>query len=179
MKISGYILILISLSELIIFIEIGSYIGSLNVILWIFLTIFIGIYLIKSKLRSIKFSLFNIRSIQDIQQQYTTDIYSLLAGILLIVPGFLTDTLGFFLLLPFIKPMISKYVKTDNKKADRNSLSELLDKNFHDEEIDKRSLSELRNKFDELNSMNWNNMTKAQKDLREKIVKKIQSSYNS
>ena len=32
MKISGYILILIPLSELIIFIEIGSYIGSLNVI---------------------------------------------------------------------------------------------------------------------------------------------------
>jgi len=70
-------------------------------------------------------------------------------------------------------------IQVDNKKADRNSLSELLDKNFHDEEIDKRSLSELRNKFDELNSINWNNLTKAQKDLREKIVKKIQSSYNS
>ena len=70
-------------------------------------------------------------------------------------------------------------IQVDNKKADRNSLSELLDKNFHDEEIDKRSLSELRNKFDELNSLNWNNMTKAQKDLREKLVKKIQSSYNS
>ena len=70
-------------------------------------------------------------------------------------------------------------IQVENKKADRNSLSELLDKNFHDEEIDKRSLSELRNKFDELNSLNWNNMTKAQKDLREKLVKKIQSSYNS
>lgn len=70
-------------------------------------------------------------------------------------------------------------IQVENKKADRNSLSELLDKNFHDEEIDKRSLSELRNKFDELNSMNWNDMTKAQKDLREKLVKKIQSSYNS
>ena len=67
-------------------------------------------------------------------------------------------------------------IQVDNKKADRNSLSELLDKNYHDEEIDKRSLSELRNKFDELNSLNWNNMTKAQKDLREKLVKKIQSS---
>ncbi len=135
MKISGYILILIPLSELIIFIEIGSYIGSLNVILWIFLTIFIGIYLIKSKLRSIKLSLFNIRSIQDIQQQYTTDIYSLLAGILLIVPGFLTDTLGFFLLLPFIRPMISKYVKTDNKKADRdNNKTNIIDGDYRDDE---------------------------------------------
>ena len=44
MKISRYILILIPLLELIAFIEIGSYIGSLNVILWIFLTIFIDIF---------------------------------------------------------------------------------------------------------------------------------------
>jgi UPF0716 protein FxsA len=130
MKISRYILILIPLLELIAFIEIGSYIGSLNVILWIFLTIFIGIYLIKSKL-----SLFNIRSIQDIQQQYTTDIYSLLAGILLIVPGFLTDTLGFFLLLPFFRPMISKYVKTDNKRADTNrNKSNIIDGDYRDDE---------------------------------------------
>ncbi|MGB2328694.1 MAG: hypothetical protein ACPH29_03420, partial [Gammaproteobacteria bacterium] len=57
--------------------------------------------------------------------------------------------------------------------------SELIDDDFRDELIDKRSLSELKNKFDELNSINWNYMTKAQKDLREKIVKKIQSSYNS
>ena len=70
-------------------------------------------------------------------------------------------------------------IQVDNKKTDKNSSSEFLDENFLDEQIDKRSLSELRNKFDELNSMNWNNMTKAQKDLREKLVKKIQSSQNS
>ena len=70
-------------------------------------------------------------------------------------------------------------IQVDNKKSNRDSSSELLDNNFHDEEIDKRSLSELRNKFDELNSLNWHTMTKAQKDLREKLVKKIQSSYNS
>ena len=70
-------------------------------------------------------------------------------------------------------------IEVDDRKADKNSSSEFLDENFLDEQIDKRSLSELRNKFDELNSMNWNNMTKAQKDLREKLVKKIQSSQNS
>jgi UPF0716 protein FxsA len=135
MKISKYILILIPLLELITFIEIGSYIGSLNVILWIFLTIFIGIYLIKSKLRSIKLSLFNIRSIQDMQQQYTTDIYSLLAGILLIVPGFLTDTLGFLLLLPFLRPMISKYVRTDDRRADTNrNKSNIIDGDYRDDD---------------------------------------------
>ena len=70
-------------------------------------------------------------------------------------------------------------IEVDDRKADRDSSSEILDENYLNEEIDKRSLSELSNKFDELNSMNWNNMTKAQKDLREKLVKKIQSSQNS
>ena len=80
-------------------------------------------------------SLFNIRSIQDIQQQYTTDIYSLLAGILLIVPGFLTDTLGFFLLLPFFRPMISKYVKTDKKRTDTDrNKSNIIDGDYRDDE---------------------------------------------
>lgn len=135
MKISGYILILIPLLELIIFIEIGSYIGSLNVILWIFLTIFFGVYLIKSKLRSIKLSLFNIRSLQDIHQQYTTDIYLILAGILLIVPGFLTDIVGLFLLFPFFRPMFSKYVKADNKRADTNrNKANIIDGDYRDDE---------------------------------------------
>ena len=56
--------------------------------------------------------------------------------------------------------------------------SELIDDDFRDELIDKRSLSELKNKFEELNSMNWNYMTKAQKDLREKLANMIEF-YNS
>ena len=62
----------------------------------------------------------------------------------------------------------------DLADVDQNSLSELIDDDFRDELIDKRSLSELKNKFEELNSMNWNYMTKAQKDLREKLANKIQ-----
>jgi UPF0716 protein FxsA len=69
------------------------------------------------------------------QQQYTTDIYSLLAGILLIVPGFLTDTLGFLLLLPFLRPMISKYVRTDDRRADTNrNKSNIIDGDYRDDD---------------------------------------------
>ena len=62
--------------------------------------------------------------------------------------------------------------------VNENTLSELIDDDFRDELIDKRSLSELKNKFEELNSMNWNYMTKAQKDLREKLANMIEF-YNS
>ena len=53
MKIPGYIFILLPIIELIIFIEVGSYIGSLNVIISIIFTIFLGYYLIKSKIKNI------------------------------------------------------------------------------------------------------------------------------
>jgi hypothetical protein len=62
----------------------------------------------------------------------------------------------------------------DIEDLDENSMTGLIDDDFRDELIDKRSLSELKKKFDELNSMNWNYMTKAQKDLREKLANKIQ-----
>jgi UPF0716 protein FxsA len=94
MKIPGYIFLLLPIVELIIFIEVGSYIGSFNIIISIIFTIFLGYYLIKSKIKNISFSMMSISNIQDMYQQYESSIYSFLAGVLLIVPGYLTDLIG-------------------------------------------------------------------------------------
>jgi UPF0716 protein FxsA len=135
MKIPGYILILFPVLELVIFIEVGSYIGSLNVILSIFFTIFLGIYLIKSRLRSIKLNLFDIRNLQDIDKQYSTNIYSLFAGVLLIIPGFLTDALGIVLLIPFFRPQIFKYFKTNNNSGNTGSnKSNVIDGDYRNDD---------------------------------------------
>ena len=99
MSYSKYILFILPIIELIVFIEIGSLIGSFSVVLSIFITIFLGYYLIKQKLRSIGLSLFNIGNIQNMYEQYTDNIYSILAGILLIIPGYLTDVAGLVLSL--------------------------------------------------------------------------------
>ena len=107
MKIPGYIFILLPIIELIIFIEVGSYIGSFNVIISIIFTIFLGYYLIKSKIKNISLNMMNISNIQDVYQQYTSSFYSFLAGLLLIVPGYLTDVMGLLLLLPFLRPQLS------------------------------------------------------------------------
>ena len=71
-----YILFLLPIVELIVFIEIGSLIGSFSVVLSIFITIFIGYYLIKQKLKGIGLRLFNIGNIQNMYEQYTDNIYS-------------------------------------------------------------------------------------------------------
>ena len=120
-----YILFLLPIVELILFIEIGSLIGSFYVILSIFLTIFLGYYLIKQKLRGIGLSLFNIGNIQNMYEQHTDNIYTILAGILLIIPGYLTDAAGLVILLPFFRPRVS-YIFNQNygKKSSKNNVIE-------------------------------------------------------
>lgn len=120
-----YILFLLPIVELILFIEIGSLIGSFYVILSIFLTIFLGYYLIKQKLRGIGLSLFNIGNIQNMYEQHTDNIYTILAGMLLIIPGYLTDAAGLVILLPFFRPKLS-YIFTQKygKKSSKNNVIE-------------------------------------------------------
>ena len=125
-----YILFLLPIIELIIFIEIGSLIGSFYVVLSIFLTIFLGYYLIKQKLRGIGLSLFNIGNIQNMYEQYTDNIYSILAGILLIIPGYLTDAAGILILLPFFRPKVS-YI-FDQKYAKKSSKNNVIEGDYGD-----------------------------------------------
>ena len=122
---SKYILFLLPIIELIIFIEIGSLIGSFSVILSIFITIFLGYYLIKRKLRVIGLTLFNIGNIQNMYEQYTNNFYSILAGILLIVPGYLTDVAGLVILIPFFRPKLSRiFNQRYGKKPSKHNVIE-------------------------------------------------------
>ena len=135
MKIPGYIFLLLPIIELIIFIEVGSYIGSFNVIISIIFTIFLGYYVIKSKIKNISFSMMSIPNIQDMYQQYESSIYSFFAGILLIVPGYLTDLIGLLLLLPFLRPQLSNYFnfKHHSRRSNTNK-NNIIDGNYRDDD---------------------------------------------
>ena len=58
-------------------------------------------------------------------EQYTDNIYSILAGILLIIPGYLTDAAALVILLPFFRPKLS-YIFTQKygKKSPKNNVIE-------------------------------------------------------
>jgi|TARA_A100001011_G_scaffold240787_1_gene248767 UPF0716 protein FxsA len=135
MKIPGYVFILLPIIELIIFIEIGSYIGSLNVIISIILTIFLGYYLIKSRIKNISIRMLKISNIQDIYQQYTSSIYSFLAGLLLIIPGYITDVIGLLLLFPFMRPELSHYFNFKHKSGRANvNKDNIIDGKYRDDD---------------------------------------------
>ncbi len=115
-------IILIPILEIYLFIKIGSQIGAFNTILLIFITAIIGVYYAKYE------GINTIRSgfMQIVKNQ--TPAYEIISGaaiafgaILLILPGFATDFLGFLLIFPLTRKLIfgnlsNKFKKQETKK---------------------------------------------------------------
>tara|TARA_B100001250_G_C19389073_1_gene609691 strand:+ start:31 stop:456 length:426 start_codon:yes stop_codon:yes gene_type:complete len=114
--------------EVFLMIKIGGKIGALNTVSLIFITAIIGIYF--AKLEGIK----TIRSGAINLYQNKIPIYEIISGasiafaaLLLIIPGFFTDTLGFFLLIPFTrKILIRSFVKKKTPQTNQEN-SNILD----------------------------------------------------
>ena len=126
--------------EVFLMIEIGSKIGALNTVSLILLTAIIGLYC--AKIQGIK----TIRSGVINLYQNRIPIYEIISGasiaiaaLLLIIPGFFTDTIGFILLFPFTRRiLVSFFIKNKRytkKQEDTNTLDgEIIeDKNKKDE----------------------------------------------
>ena len=108
--------------EIYLMIKVGGVIGALNTILLIFFTAITGVYFAK---------LAGLRTLQSGLSQIVkneTPIYEIISGaalafaaLLLIIPGFLTDIIGFLLIIPitrkfFIKSISSKFKKKENNE---------------------------------------------------------------
>ena len=112
--------------EIYLMIKVGGSIGALNTIFLIFFTAITGVYFAKiAGLNTLK-SGFN----QIVKNEMP--IYEIISGaalafaaLLLILPGFLTDAVGFLLIIPFtrkflIKPISSKFKNNNNNKKEDN-----------------------------------------------------------
>ena len=105
------IFIVIPVIEISLFIEIGSFIGSFNTILLIFTTALIGVYFVRQQGISTYSKLYNQLQNQEAPIQTMFEgLVILISGILLITPGFFTDTLGFLGLIPLTRVIFIKIV---------------------------------------------------------------------
>ena len=113
----------IPIIEIYLFIKVGSQIGAFNTILLIFITAFFGVVYAR-------YEGFNtLRSAMSQVIKNEVPVYEIIssaalafAALLLILPGFATDTLGLFIIFPPTRKLIFKKVttkqKTDDKKQD-------------------------------------------------------------
>ena len=104
MKLLFFVLLLIPVIEIGLFIEAGTWIGTLNTLLLILATAAIGITLIRQQGLQ---TLFRARTKMDHGEvpayEMMEGMILAIAGVLLLTPGFFTDSIGFILLLPMIQ----------------------------------------------------------------------------
>ena len=128
-------IILIPILEIYLFIKIGSQIGAFNTILLIFITAFIGIYYAKYEgLNTIKSGFFQIVKNQTPAYEIISGAAIAFAAILLILPGFATDFLGFLLIFPLTRKLI--FGNISNKFKKNEPKNNFIDGEYEDIEDD-------------------------------------------
>ena len=107
--------------EIYLMIKVGGVIGALNTILLIFFTAITGVYFAKLA------GLSTLRSGLNQMIKNEMPIYEIISGaalafaaLLLIIPGFLTDIVGFLLIIPITRKFFIKSLSIKLNKKKRN-----------------------------------------------------------
>ena len=115
-------IILIPLIEIYLFIEIGGKIGALYTISLIFLTAIVGIYYAKYEgFNTLKSGMGQLMKNEMPVYEIVSGAALALASLLLIIPGFATDIVGFLMIFPPTRKLIlSKLTKKMSKEKKIN-----------------------------------------------------------
>ena len=126
------LIILIPAIEIFLFIKIGSQIGAITTILLIFATAIIGIYYAKYEgLNTLKAGFTQLSKNEAPTYEMLSGAAIAFAALLLIVPGFATDILGFLLIFPKTRKFF--FGKFANKfKAKKTEKNNFIDGDFED-----------------------------------------------
>ena len=131
------LIILIPILEIYLFIKIGSEIGAFTTISLIFLTAIIGVYYVRYEgLNTLKSGVTQLYKNQMPLFELMSGAALAIAAILLILPGFATDILGFLIIFPFTRRLIFKLVtKKENVKKDEVQIKDdLIEGEFEDKD---------------------------------------------
>ena len=104
-------IILVPITEIYLFIKIGSKIGAFYTISLIFITAIIGVmYARYEGLNTLRSGLSQLIKNELPAYEIISGAAIAFAALLLIIPGFATDILGFLLILPLTRNLIFKYL---------------------------------------------------------------------
>ena len=128
--------ILIPIVEIYLFIKIGSQIGAINTIILILATAIVGIYYAKYEgLNTLRSGMTQMIKNQIPARELISGAAIAFAAILLIIPGFATDLIGFLLIMPITRQLILSKL---NKKFEKGSekTNDFIEGEFEDIEDD-------------------------------------------
>ena len=129
-------IILVPIVEIYLFIKIGAKIGAFSTILLIFITAMTGIIYARYE------GLNTLRSAYSQIIKQKTPAYEIISGaaiafaaLLLIIPGFATDIIGFLIIFPITRKLILGKISTKIKKREPDN-NNFIDGEFEDIEDD-------------------------------------------
>ena len=103
--------IVVPVVEIYVFIEVGGRIGALNTVLMVIVTAMIGTWLLRSQ---------GLQTLRRVQESLNRNVFPvsevfdglclLVAGALLLTPGFVTDAIGFLLFVPLFRRYLRHWV---------------------------------------------------------------------
>ena len=129
-------IILVPAIEIYLLIKIGSQIGAITTISLIFTTAIVGIYYAKYEgLNTLKSGFLQLSKNQSPTYEVISGAAIAFAALLLIIPGFATDLIGFILIFPFTRKIIFKKFSKKNNNED-NKKNDYIDADFEDIEDD-------------------------------------------
>ncbi|GBE06254.1 MAG TPA: FxsA family protein [Nitrospirae bacterium] len=110
--------VIIPVIELSLLIKVGSIIGTLNTIVIIMLTAVIGAYMVRMEGLGILYRIQqNMHEGIFPAEELINGLMILIAGALLLTPGFLTDITGFLIVFPASRNIIKKIAKRYIRKS--------------------------------------------------------------
>ena len=131
------LIILIPILEIYLFIKIGSEIGAFTTVSLIFLTAIIGVYYVRYEgLNTLKSGVTQLYKNQMPLFELMSGAALAIAAILLILPGFATDILGFLTIFPFTRRLVFKLItkKEKDKKDEVQIKDDLIEGEYEDKD---------------------------------------------
>ena len=130
------LIILVPAIEIYLFIKIGAQIGAITTIFLILTTAIVGVYYAKYEgLNTLKSGFAQLSRNETPTYEMISGAVIAFAALLLIIPGFATDVLGFFLIFPLTRKIfLNKFAKRSNSK--KPGKNDFIDGEFEDIESD-------------------------------------------
>ena len=129
-------IILVPAVEIYLLIKIGSQIGAISTILLIFTTAIVGVYYAKYEgLNTLKSGFIQISKNETPAYEVISGAAIAFAALLLIIPGFATDILGFLLIFPVSRKFIFNKISKKFRQT-KNQKNNFIDGDFEDIEDD-------------------------------------------
>ena len=130
------LIILIPIVEIYLFIKIGSQIGAFTTISLIFFTAIVGVFYARYEgLNTLKSGVSQLYKNQMPLFELMSGAALAIAAILLILPGFATDVLGFLIIFPLTRRLFFKLITKKEKDKDEVHIKDdLIEGEFEDKD---------------------------------------------